>query len=123
MAPPTLGAGEQQVVGAVHTEHRLAVALSHVDALQSRQTAALRALHRADDTPTEDRKAHRQGDSERETERGRQREGDRETGKQREGDRETGRQREGDRQTGRQRGRQRDRDRATGRQTDRYIEG
>lgn len=47
----TFGSGEEEVVGAVHTEDGLAVSLCHVDALQRRRAAALRGRHRVNDAP------------------------------------------------------------------------
>ena len=57
----TFGAGKEQVVGGVHTEDRLGVALGHVHTLQpTGALAGLREGHRFDLTPARTkRKTHR----------------------------------------------------------------
>lgn len=47
----TFGSGEEKVVGAVHAQDGLAVALRHVHALQSGRAAALRGRHGVNDAP------------------------------------------------------------------------
>lgn len=56
----TFGSGEEEVVGAVHTEDGLAVSLRHVDALQRRRAAALRGRHRVNDPPGRHTHTHTQ---------------------------------------------------------------
>ena len=51
----TFGAGEEQVVGAVYTQHCFGMALRHVDTLQRGPAAALGGRERVDDTSGERR--------------------------------------------------------------------
>lgn len=52
--PRTLGSCEQQLVGGVHAQHRLGVALGNRDALQRRRPASFHAADGIDHAPEDD---------------------------------------------------------------------